>query len=96
MQQEVRLGDGGIDLVAKKDDEVLVAEMTSLARLLGPGNVFRLLHLDVPELPANARVKRAFVIPSKQRDELRILDVANLSSIDVYGISDEGQVERLR
>jgi hypothetical protein len=94
MEQEVQSKDGIVDLVARKDREVLVVELTSFAGLLGPGNVFRLLHLDIPGMPADAQVRRAFVVPSEQKDELRISDIAGLSSIEIYGISGEGRVER--
>jgi hypothetical protein len=95
MQHEARSSDGRVDLLAQKDGEALVAEVTTRARHLGPGNVFRLLHVDVPELSADVQVRRAFVIPSEEKDELRIADIAKLSSIEIYGVSGEGAVERL-
>lgn len=95
MSQEVETSEGPINLVAKKKDEALIAEMATNARMLGAGNVFRLLHVDIPELTSHAKIRRAFVVPLEQEDELRISDIAELGSMEVYGISPEGKVKRL-
>jgi hypothetical protein len=95
MKQEVRSSEGTVDLLAEGSDEVLIAEVSTRAGLLGPGNVFRLLSLEVPDLPADANVRRAFVVPLAQKDELSIATIAGLSEIEMYGVSADGQVERL-
>ena len=94
VEEEVRSGGRGVDLLARKDDEVLVAEMKTRTSLLGAGNVFSLLHFD-PKAPEGIKVRRAFVIPVEQKDDLRVADVVEIGSVEIYGVSLDGQVERL-
>ncbi len=96
IEQETQSAEGPIDLLASKDDEALIAEISTLPHMLNAAHVARLVRLEVPGSPEHAEVRKALVIPSEQKDELQIAEVAQLGSIEIYGISIEGNVERLQ
>jgi hypothetical protein len=91
--EEMRFGEETIDIVALKDGEALIAEIVPSA-VVGAGLIFRINQLEIPGLPENVTVRRAFVVPLDEQERLD-RNLLEMSSIEVYGVSSAGRVERL-
>jgi hypothetical protein len=95
--ENVPTSDGGeIDLVAKREGEVLAAEVKTTARLIGPGSVFQWLSLKPPEMSDTDKIRRALVIPAEELTNLRegARSPLRTANFEIYGVARDGHVER--
>jgi hypothetical protein len=95
LEEHVPIQHCHVDLVASKDDEIMIVEIEPHPRLVNAGTIYELLSRALPDRPTYRQVRRALVVPAERTAELRVTDIAEMARVETYAVWQNGRVSRV-